>query len=88
MVKVKECLKQSDAKLRLIIIGIIGALIVIWTASQIMRRSYLCYANVMTILLSTGVNGRMALGVAWTIMTAGIVMSSRLNSVQPALGPG
>lgn len=70
--KQKKLLAASGVKQKLIIIA---ALIVIWITFQIMHSSYLSYTNIMTILLSTSVNGILALGVAWTIMTGGIDIS-------------
>ena len=54
---------------------ILAALIAIWIVFRCMRPSYLSYTNIMTILLATSVNGILALGVAWTIMTGGIDIS-------------
>lgn len=70
--KLTNSLKHSAVKHKLIIVL---ALIVIWIAFQCMHSSYLSYTNVMTILLATSVNGILALGVAWTIMTGGIDIS-------------
>lgn len=63
---------SSGVKQKLIIVG---ALIAIWIVFQVMHSSYLSYTNIMTILMSTSVNGILALGVAWTIMTGGIDIS-------------
>ena len=70
--KQKKLLAASGVKQKLIIIV---AMIVIWITFQVMHNSYLSYTNIMTILLSTSVNGILALGVAWTIMTGGIDIS-------------
>lgn len=63
---------SAEAKHKFIIIM---ALILIWVAFSVMHPSYISYSNIMTILMSTSVNGILALGVAWAIMTAGIDIS-------------
>ena len=65
-------LQNSAVKHKLIIIL---ALVAICCVFQLLKPTFLSYTNIMTILLATSVNGILALGVAWTIMTGGIDIS-------------
>lgn len=69
---IKAVLKNRAASQKLIIIGAFILLIIFFT---IMNPSYLSYSNIMTILLSTCVNGLLALGVSFVIITGGIDIS-------------
>ena len=65
-------LQNSAVKHKLIIVL---ALVAICAVFQLLKPTFLSYTNIMTILLATSVNGILALGVAWTIMTGGIDIS-------------
>lgn len=70
--KAKAMLKSKEASQKLIIIG---AFIVLVIFFSIMNPSYASYSNIMTILLATCVNGLLALGCSFVIITGGIDIS-------------
>ncbi len=72
MGKVQNVVKQAEVKRKIVIVL---TLIVLLIFFGIIHPAYLSYSNIMTILLATSVNGLLALGVSWPIMTAGIDIS-------------
>ena len=54
---------------------ILSVLIVMFLFFSVMKKGFASYLNVMTIALSTCVNGLLALGVTFCITTAGIDLS-------------
>lgn len=68
----KSILNNSKASHKLIIVG---AFILIFGLFTILNPSYASYSNIMTILLATCVNGILALGASFVIITAGIDIS-------------
>lgn len=68
----KSILKNREVSHKLIIVC---AFILIFGFFSIMKPSYASYSNIMTILLSTCVNGILALGVSFVIVTGGIDIS-------------
>jgi ribose transport system permease protein len=70
--KTSAILKNKDASQKLIIVG---ALILLVIFFSIMNKSYVSYDNIMTILLATCVNGLLAIGVSFVIITGGIDIS-------------
>ena len=65
----KSMLKNKDVSQKIIIVGVFILLIIFFS---IMNPAYISYDNIMTILLSTCVNGLLAIGVSFVIMTGGI----------------
>ena len=70
--KGKKSLFRSDAMQRLLAFG---ALIVLFIGFSIASPYFLTFDNVIGILLATAVNGVLALGVTFVIITAGIDLS-------------
>lgn len=70
--KIKKHKEVSEVSHKLIILGVFVLLVIFFT---IMRPNYLRYDNIMTILLSTCVNGLLAIGVSFVIVTGGIDIS-------------
>jgi len=68
----KEKMKSKDFTQKLIILGVLIALFLFFT---VMKKGFASYLNVMTIALSTCVNGLLALGITFCITTAGIDLS-------------
>ena len=68
-----KTLKNKAVTQKLIILGVLVFLFLFFT---VMRRGFASYLNVMTIALSTCVNGLLALGLTFCITTAGIDLSS------------
>ena len=69
---IKVISKNKDVSQKIIIVGVLVALFVIFS---VLNPSYASYSNIMTILLATCVNGLLALGVSFTIITGGIDIS-------------
>src|SRR5438552_9931590 len=65
-------LARSDAMQRLLAFG---ALIVLFVVFSIASPNFLQFDNIVGILLATAVNGILALGVTFVIITAGIDLS-------------
>src|ERR671938_1454545 len=65
-------LVRSDAMQRLLAFG---ALIVLFIVFSLASPNFLSFDNVVGILLATAVNGVLALGVTFVIITAGIDLS-------------
>ena len=70
--KVKSLLKNKDVSHKLIILATFFLLVIFFS---IMKPSYASYDNIMTILLATCVNGLLALGCSFVIITGGIDIS-------------
>ena len=68
-----KTLKNKAVTQKLIILGVLVFLFLFFT---VMRKGFASYLNVMTIALSTCVNGLLALGLTFCITTAGIDLSS------------
>ena len=64
--------KNKDLSQKIIIIGTFILLLIFFA---IMNPAYIRYDNIMTILLSTCVNGTLAIGVSFVIITSGIDIS-------------
>lgn len=68
----KEVMKNKGFSHKLIILGTFVILVIFFS---IMNPSYASYENIMTILLATCVNGLLAIGVSFVIVTGGIDIS-------------
>lgn len=68
----KEKLKDKSVSQKLIIVGTLIMLLIFFT---VMKPSFANYNNLMTIALSTCVNGILALGVTFVIVSGGIDLS-------------
>ena len=68
-----KTLKNKAVTQKLIILGVLAFLFLFFT---VMKKGFASYLNVMTIALSTCVNGLLALGLTFCITTAGIDLSS------------
>ena len=64
--------KNKDLSQKIIIIGTFILLLIFFA---IMKQAYILYYNIMSILLSTCVNGTLAIGVSFVIITSGIDIS-------------
>ena len=69
----KKSLKSKELTQKLIILGVLVFLFLFFT---VMKKGFASYLNIMTIALSTCVNGLLALGLTFCITTAGIDLSS------------
>ena len=68
----KNVLKSKDMSQKVIIVGTFILLVIFFS---IMNPAYISYDNIMTVLLSTCVNGMLAIGVSFVIITSGIDIS-------------
>ncbi len=68
-----KTMKNKAVTQKLIILGV---LIVMFLFFTVMKKGFASYLNVMTIALSTCVNGLLAMGLTFCITTAGIDLSS------------
>ena len=68
----KNVLKNKDMSQKVIIVGTFILLVIFFS---IMNPAYISYDNIMTVLLSTCVNGMLAIGVSFVIITSGIDIS-------------
>ena len=68
-----KSLKSKAVTQKLIILGVLVFLFLFFT---VMKKGFASYLNVMTIALSTCVNGLLAMGLTFCITTAGIDLSS------------
>src|SRR5712691_5396955 len=68
----RVALARSDAMQRLLAFG---ALIVLLVVFSVASPNFLSFDNIVGILLATAVNGVLALGVTFVIITAGIDLS-------------
>ena len=68
----KQTIKRRDVSQKVIILGTFVLLVIFFS---IMNPAYIQYDNIMTILLSTCVNGLLAIGVSFVIITSGIDIS-------------
>ena len=68
-----KTLKNKAVTQKLIILGVLVVMFLFFT---VMKKGFASYLNVMTIALSTCVNGLLAMGLTFCITTAGIDLSS------------